>query len=331
MRIKEWDLLRVVACLSVLLLHTTTFNNLANGSIGNSETMHFIRILLCYATPTFIMLSIIILAARYKDQVPSKFWSSRIQFLVLPFIFWGMVEAMVTVYISEEAVFSNIFYQNIFEGRFVGWFILVILQLYLLFWCMVKFKWSPIIVLPIAVLLYFLQNQIFSLPIDYNYENGRFKKLFGTMWLVYFVAAYIIGVNYEKLRPLLKKYRFGTIIFTILAGIYIWINFQQGLGDIHSRRMDLVPFVIGMTCMILAYGQVLPHFKIVQIISKYAFMIYLIHWNVLNLTIDFYAEAVTSSPIRILLMFIVTLGLSIQIAKILSYLPFGKWLVGKIR
>ncbi|WP_168193801.1 acyltransferase family protein [Lysinibacillus sp. SGAir0095] len=331
MRIKEWDLLRVVACLSVLLLHTTTFNNQAKGATGNSDLVHFLRILLCYATPTFILLSIIILATIYRNQVPGKFWSKRIQFLILPFLFWGIVDAFVSFYVSENADLSSIIYENIFTGRFVGWFILVILQLYLLYWCMVKFKWNSIIVLPLAVLLYFLQQQFFALPIEFNYENGRFEKLYGTMWLIYFVAAYLIGVHYEKIRPVLKKYRFATIIFTALAALYIWTNFQQGQTDIHSRRMDLVPFVVGMTSMILAYGQLLPHFKIVQIISKYAFMIYLIHWNILNLTVGFYGDAVTSSPLRILLMFTVTLILSIQTAKILSYLPFGKWIVGKVR
>ncbi|WP_404427516.1 acyltransferase [Ureibacillus chungkukjangi] len=331
MRIKEWDLLRVVACLSILLLHTTTFNNLFRGVTENSTFVHFARILLCYATPTFILLSIIILAARYKEDVPAKFWSSRLQFLVLPYIFWGITDALILEWMYQNDALYDSILSNIFTGGFVGWFVLVILQLYLIFWCMLKFKWSQFIVLPFSVLLYFLHHQLFSLPYEFFQENFIFQKLYGTAWLAYFAIAILIGTHYDKLRPILKKYRIGTIVFTALAGFYVWINFQQGQTDIHSRRLDLVPFVLGLTSMILAYGQVIPHFKITRIISKYAFMVYLIHWNLLNLTSKYFVEYIPTSSIRIIVMFVFTLAMSIFIAKLISYLPFGKWIVGKIR
>ncbi|PYF07573.1 acyltransferase family protein [Ureibacillus chungkukjangi] len=331
MRIKEWDLLRVIACLSILLLHTTTFNNLVRGSAENSDFVHFVRILLCFATPTFILLSIIILAARYKEGIPAKFWSSRLQFLVIPYLVWAIADAVVIEVKYQNGVLYDSIINNIFYGGFVGWFVVVILQLYLLFWCMVKFKWPQIIVLPFAILIYFFHLQLFSLPYTFYQENNIYQKLYGSSWLIYFVIAYLIGVNYEKLRPALKKYRIVTLIFTILAGIYIWINFGQGQTDIHSRRVDIVFFVVGMTSMILAYGQSLPHFKITQLISKYAFMIYLIHWNVLNLTATYFVELIPISAIRIIAMFGFTLVITILIAKIISYFPFGKWIVGKIR
>ena len=331
MRIKEWDLLRVIACLSILLLHTTTFNNLARGVTENSETVTFIRVLLCYATPTFILLSIMILAAKYKDGLPSKFWTKRLQFLLLPYLFWAILDATLTeLKYQYNALFETII-NNIFYGGFVGWFVLVILQLYLLFWCIVKFKWHPVIVIPFTVMIYFLHHQLFSLPDEFFQVNVNVQKLYGSTWLIYFAIAYLIGLNYEKLQPLLKKYRVGTIVFTVLAGIYVWINFQQGETDIHSRSMDLVPLVVGITSMVLAYGQVLPYLKITKLISKYAFMVYLIHWNILKYLSGYFVEYISSSIIRIPLMFAFTLSVSILIAKLISYLPFGKWIVGKIR
>ncbi|WP_375803831.1 acyltransferase family protein, partial [Staphylococcus aureus] len=75
--IKEWDLLRAIACLSIVTLHTTTWMTFHNEFYAEHTTLHFIRILLCFATPTFIVLSIIILAHKYPNQLPSNFWSKR--------------------------------------------------------------------------------------------------------------------------------------------------------------------------------------------------------------------------------------------------------------
>ncbi|MEK4254520.1 acyltransferase family protein [Ureibacillus sp. FSL K6-2830] len=331
MRIKEWDLLRVIACLSILLLHSTTFYNLESGLSENSVVVHYIRILLCYATPTFILLSIIILAAKYKDGIPQSFWSKRLQFILLPYIFWAFIDALVIEYNYQNGLIWQTFYNNIVLGEFVGWFVLVILQLYLLFWLMIKFQWPSFVVLPLCALLYFLQHRIFDLPYPFFQENMKYEKLYGTAWFVYFVIAFIIGANYEKIQPLLKKYRIFTVIFTALSALYIWYGYKFGMVEIHSRRMDLIPFVVGITSMILAYGQLIPSFKIIRIISKYAFMIYLIHWNILSLTAKYFVSFFNNGYLAILAMMISTVIVAITISKCISYLPFGKWIVGKIR
>lgn len=331
MRIKEWDALRAAACLSVVLLHATTFYNLERGIIENSVMVHYIRILLCYATPTFILLSIIILSAKYQDGVPDKFWPKRIQFILFPFVFWAFIDALVIESIYRKGLLWTTFWNNVFRGEFVGWFVLVIFQLYLLFWMMKKFKWPPFAVLPVCAIIYFLQHRIFDLPYPFFQENMMFEKLYGTAWLIYFAIAYIIGANYEKIQPLLLKYRIFTLLFTALSTLYIWYGYKLGMVEIHSRRMDLIPFVIGMSSMILAYGQLLPPYKIIRIMSKYAFMIYLIHWNIFLLTAKYFVQFFHNSYLAVFAMIVFSISVCIILAKCISYLPFGKWLVGRIR
>lgn len=331
MRIKEWDLLRVIACLSILLLHSTTFYNIEAGLIDNSVTVHFIRILLCYATPTFILLSIIILAAKYKEKLPPSFWSKRFQFLMLPYIFWALIDALVIEFKYNNGLVVETFLNNVFLGGFVGWFVLVIIQLYFLFWLIKKFNWHPLIIIPLCTIVYFLQHRIFDLPYPFFQENIMYEKLYGTAWLIYFAIAYLIGTYYEQVQPLLKKYRIFTLVFTFLSILYIWYGYKFGDVAIHSRRMDLVPLVIGMTSVILAYGQMIPSYKIIRVLSKYAFMIYLIHWNILNLSAKYFVTYIGNGYLAILSMMIFTLVVVIGVSKLISYLPFGKWIVGKIR
>ena len=53
----------------------------------------------------------------------------------------------------------------------------------------------------------------------------KYEKLYGTAWFVYFVIAFLIGANYEKIQPLLKKYRIFTVIFhgTISSLYLVWL------------------------------------------------------------------------------------------------------------
>ncbi|WP_342471246.1 acyltransferase family protein [Ureibacillus sp. FSL K6-3587] len=323
--------MRVVACLSVLLLHSTTFYNMEQGLTENSVMIHYVRILLCYATPTFIMLSVIILSAKYKDQLPGSFWPSRIQFILLPFVFWAFIDAVVIELQYRHGLLWRSFWNNVIYGEFVGWFVLVIFQLYLLFWMMVKWKWPSFVVLPICIIIYFLQHRLFGTPYPFFQENHMYEKLYGTGWYIYFAMAYFIGSNYEKIQPLLIKYRIFTLLFTALSALYIWYGYKFGMVEIHSRRMDLVPFVVGMTNAVLAYGQLIPSYRIIRIISKYAFMIYLIHWNVLSLTAKYFVGFLPNGYLAVLGMIIFAVLVSIIVSKTISYLPFGKWIVGKIR
>ena len=80
--VKEWNLLRVVACLSIVLLHCTTQIG-KNVGYPDIENYHFYRMLLCYATPTFIVLSEIILANRYPSILPQNFWMKRIKYIFI--------------------------------------------------------------------------------------------------------------------------------------------------------------------------------------------------------------------------------------------------------
>ena len=88
----EWNALRAIACLSIVLLHATTNIEIINGFI-DQPFYQFFRLLLCAATPIFILLSILILANRYQHQLPTHFLWHRFQFIVMPFIAAGILYA----------------------------------------------------------------------------------------------------------------------------------------------------------------------------------------------------------------------------------------------
>lgn len=291
----------------------------------------FLRIALCYATPTFIVLSILILSNRYRERLPINFWSSRIQYIFVPFLVWAFLDALLVESIYQKGMLLDKYYHNVVSGEFVGWFVVVIMQLYVVVALMKRFKWSIAWFLPISALITLVHHAIILLPYPIFEDNVMVIRLVFTGWLGYFAVAYAIGAYYEQLAALAKKYRGATVVFVVLATLFLYIRVQLGYTEVHSRRLDLVPLVVSIVLCIIAWGQSIPSTKVVHMISRYAFMIYLIHWEVLRLSTNWFVAHFDSTLTRVPLLMLWTLVVCIGLTKLLSYLPFSQWIVGKLK
>ncbi|CAM5618308.1 Acyltransferase 3 domain-containing protein OS=Lysinibacillus sphaericus OX=1421 GN=LS41612_19805 PE=3 SV=1 [Lysinibacillus sphaericus] len=96
-----------MACLSILLLHTSSWVILEVGVEPEQQVYLFLRIALCYATPTFIVLSIIILSNRYRERLPIYFWSNVLQYILVPFLVWAFVDALLVESIYRKGLFMG--------------------------------------------------------------------------------------------------------------------------------------------------------------------------------------------------------------------------------
>lgn len=329
--IKEWDLLRVVACLSILLLHTSTWIIMTVGEAPKQELYIFLRIGLCYATPTFIVLSILILANRYHEQVPNNFWASRLQFIFMPYLVWAFVDALLIESIYGKGLLWETYINNVIYGDFVGWFVIVMMQLYAVFVVMKRLKWSPVWFLPLCVLIALVHHTVVLLPYPFFEDNAMILRLLFTGWLGYFALAYMLGVYYPQIVELTKRYRGVTIVLVLLATVILYIRMLLGYTEMHSRRLDLMPLVISIVLFIVAWGQSISHVAMIRLISRYAFMIYLMHWEVLRLSTGWFVEHFASTLVRIPLLMLWTLVVCIALTKLISLLPFSQWGIGKIK
>lgn len=329
--IKEWDMLRGVACLSILLLHVSTWIMMTVGVELEHEFYEFLRIGLCYATPTFIVLSIIIMANRYPEQLPTGFWASRLQFILIPFLVWGFLNALFVEMIYRKGLLWDTFVNNVIYGEFVGWFVIVILQLYAIYALMKRFKWSPAWFLPLCIIISFLHHAMIALPYPFFEENRHVLRLLFTGWLGYFAIAYTIGMYYTQIAVLAKRYKIATIVFVLLSSVFLYIRLQLGYTEVHSRRLDLVPLVISITLFVIAWGQSIPYIAPIRLISKYAFVIYLMHWEVLRFSTEWFVAHFNSTLVRVPLLFLWTLFVCIVLAKCLALFPCSQWVIGKLK
>ena len=322
----EWNALRAIACLSIVLLHATTNIEIVNGYI-DQPYYQFFRLLLCFATPTFILLSILILANRYQHHLPSQFLWHRFQFIFIPFVAAGIIYAANAAFHYNEN-FWDALYRHIVLGDFSGWFVMTIFQLYILFFIVKKYKIPSIWLIPILFLLGIVYMTLANLNLDYFIQNDHFMRLLFVGWLPYFVFAYLIGSHYERFAYYLVKYKFFTVLSAILATTILYINYYLGAQQITSRRIDMILFVLAIAICILAFAQILPKLSFIHIISRYSFGIFLIHWLIQEYLAPYSALLPTTS-LQVTSLFFASLLVCMLLIKIISFVPFSAYLIGK--
>lgn len=329
--IKEWDLLRVIACLSIVFLHSTT--NVA-GVAGHVyiDGYQFLRAFLCFATPTFIILSEVILAYRYSEKLPNNFWSKRFKYLYIPFLVFAVIDAIVSNHLTPSIVVHERFIQNLFSGIYSGWFVLVIFQFYFLHFLLTKWKVSMKTLIPISIIIMYIHLFLIKSNIPFVQKHSLVIFLPFTAWFGYFTIAHVIGRYYDNIRNKLLKYKWILLLGTILTFFLIWFSyFELDYRNINSRRLDLFPFVIFFSLTIMAFGQYIPYFKITRFLSSYSYGIYLVHWQIQRLIAPYIVPLSDKTLIQVILMFLVSLLLTIIFIKLVSILPFGAFIVGRTK
>lgn len=328
--IKEWDFVRVVASLSIVLLHSTTRIAKVNGHIED-DIYQFLRVLLTASTAVFILLSIIIIAYIYKDRLPIDFIRKRFKYIFLPFLFFAIVYAFFYGVILESGNFHDRLLSNL-EGKFVGWFILPIFQLFLLFWVLKKTKLDKNrFVIILMIIGFFYLWALNSGQSEGFFINLKMKVLF-PMWLVYFGVAYFIGKYYKSFSRLLEKKGSFFIIASlfILSLLLIKYNFDNGNRSVNSRRIDLVPYVTMLSILLLYIGKKIPHLFTIRYLSKYAFGIYLLHWLIQKILAPHFAS-LSNTLLQVTGLFIASLILSVITINFILLIPFNKFMIGNIK
>ena len=328
--VKEWNLLRTIACLTVVLLHSST---LIGREIGypQLDSYHIFRIILCFATPTFIVLSEIILSNKYQSNIPNNFFKRRVKLIFGPFITFAIVDALVVNYLSTNGINIGEKVFNNFLGRYEGYFILIIFQFYILHYLIIRFKISVKKILPISIIIMVIHLSVLNSNISFINEYKQYFNLLFTAWFGYFTVAFLIGKYYESIARFLKSYRWVTLLLVCFAIYLISMSFNAGIAAVDSKRIDIFPLSIAISLAIIAWGQSIPNFKIIDLISNYSLGIYLIHWQVQTLVAPYIASVFNSTAFGIIGLFLISLILSMSIIKIISLLPFGKYMVGNTK
>lgn len=341
--IDEVFLLRSMACLGIVFLHafSRTFYE-------TSEVINSVNLLLTYATPSFVFISIFILARSYRDQLPTNFWGKRVKYVLFPYLLFGTFYAVskgLEVALSSEAsflaAFGQFWWKHLLLGDYHGYFILIILQFYALYYFFhARLKnWSPKLVLPIAFLITSIYLGFFNFvpPVQTPIGEYIWAKLYWIPflgWLFYFTLAYYCGRYFSEFVSLLKNNSKIVLAAPFMTGSLCVYLYQADIfGKISSKQIDMVLFTTSMIFFIYYVGMSLkrvPQFFVT--ISQYSFGIYL--WHPLFMAFIYIGLSLLPmdlpAVVSVAVYAVVSVALSVIATYVLNKVPYGHYLSGKI-
>ena len=349
--IHEITIMRSLACLAILLMHSATMTlSVTNTHNLSDEILETIQMSLMFGTPMFVFISEFVLSNAYQKEIPEGFWLKRVKYILFPFLIMAIFYAGVDSILNNSSIFTFVSesLKNIFLGYFHGYFIIIIIfQFYLLHVLFIKFvspRFSDKTVLTITILINVVYlsifnfvdlAQMFSYIPKINTIVGLASILPFLAWIGYFSIAFYCGKNQVVFLNMLKKYKYINIV--LLLSFYLIFMFMHHSGlltAINSRRIDVFFYTI---CLIFVVYYFASHLKkvpkIFSVISKYSFGIYLLHpfyLTVFQLIIVDYLQ-INYVISDLLGGFLFSLILSIVTTNLLNKVYFGKFIVGNVK
>ncbi len=336
--VSEIIIIRVVACLAIVFLHsiTSSLGKFKDISTVTHDILVALQMTLIFGTPVFIFISEFLLSKSQK-QVNKPFFLVRIKLLLLPYIMMAIVYGFLETKSFQINILGVTILKNIFLGDFVGYFIIIIFQFYFLHYFFQKYisKLNALIVLSFSFLINGIYLAFFNFvpPLEAipnsEYIWKRFSWLPFTGWIFYFAIGFYSGKFYTLFKTLISKYRFFLFTGTLFS-LFAVITLQFfGLPEkVSSKRVDilvLTTFLIPTLFYLSSKIKKVPSW--IFLISNYSFSIYLLH----IMLMDFFIKLpINHVGIYLFSNFFVSLAGSISIAWIINKFPYGKYLVGNI-
>lgn len=334
------DNLRAFATLAVILLHTAAPILYQYGSIPNSYWWigNLVDGTVRFCVPIFLMLTGALLYS--KTYSLSEFFKKRFTRILLPFLFWSLVyivhglirkwcHGADAITVSEVA---NTFYNKLMHGASLHlWYIYMLIGIYMIFpiiqkWIVNSSNKEILYYLAIWVLVAVL-NFPFINTIKPNIDVRYFSGYLGYTIVGYFLAQRI--TYNKKLLPLLLT--LVGILATIVGSYFLTLSkgkFQEDLYLYLSPTVAITSIGVFLLFKNITITNNLLQ-KIIHLISKYSFGIYLSHILIMfylsesgiNWT---YIHPLIGIPITTVTTLLIALAITFAINKI----PYGKHISG---
>ncbi|MHC1681700.1 MAG: acyltransferase [Clostridiaceae bacterium] len=344
-RIVELDLVRLLAAISVVMIHTSSFYPWFYK--GEYVKQYFVYYqVTSYAVPLFICISGLLLSMKYKNKKLEylPYLKNRIENVLIPYIIASLFYMAYSGELFKQSFVEIIVAMLLGKGFFHLYFIILIFQLYVIF---PIFKYATSKIKSFTWFLPILLGQVvieklinMFLPSIAN----SVQDTFFAHWVFIFLLGCYIGENYQRFLEITDKYINGVmgIIGTIL--VYKAFNYYYVVFVTKAKPYYLVGQVQNNINMIYTIFilMVFIHFtqyikgnriqNIIIILSKNTFSIYLYHMIILRL-FKYYIELYKISVNNTTIVLIISTSIisTIILSLLLNKIPFGYLIVGKNR
>ena len=328
-------LLRVIACIMVVCLHSLPYGSLT----GTDNYFRYVVILLTRpCVPLFLMITgFLLLRNQSSDIDPIPFWKKRIPRIFFPLVVWGVVYSWIPYGVGitgiRDAMYSMILSPIRYPQEIGGilWYLFILLGIYLFLPFLSGRLFAERSIQKLYIGLWIMASFVVWLQC---YDE---TILIGNPWYAPFdVFIYFSGmIGYLILGLFLGKINIRVprlmLTFICLGGILIsaaiiYFISNPVTGD-YPLSFYSVPSIMMSACMWLIFRGGVLSSEIIKTISKYSFGIYLSHMVIFSVATKRLYEISTSPLMQLSVMILTFMGATVLTA-IIYRLPYHKYTIG---
>lgn len=291
------DVLNVISCLSVVILHTNNaFWKFSYESYWISA--NFIECIFYFAVPVFFMITGVT-TIDYREKYGTRvFLKKRIQKSLIPFVLWSMIATLYfAIFKRMEQDTSSVvaIIDGIINTKYVSiyWFFIGLFSLYLVIPVISlipkekRIKCFFYIIVTSFMFNYWIpfMSSVFPGKITYN---GALKNYFGDQYIFYALCGYLIdNVAIEKRwRYCIYGAGFAGLIIHIFGTWYL--SYRDGyINGMFKGYMNVpcIVYSIAIFLLIKSFIEKRKYFykKIISFYNGSTFDVYLMHWYFIDL------------------------------------------------
>lgn len=326
----EYDIMRILACLCVIMIHTAVFDQSELWSYDTlkGQAIRIWGVLARWAVPCFVMLSGMMILPKADSTSIKKLMISRVFRMLGAYIAWSCVYSFYNTYILG-IVYSTSKLKTFIDGCFSGeihmWYLPMLAGLYLvspllailiknlnskwtLFWLISLFIFSSIIPFIKLLNIKFISTVVASITgyMDLQFLGG---------WTLYFVLGYFVQKHEFSRRERTVVYIVAAcgFVFTFFATIIYCLMTGEPMGVLSYEYPNIYIYSVGILLLFkekVSKLKISPRFeKAIYAVSKLTFGIYLIHvlllkiWYVAGVNLQI-AHPLISVPVVSVVVFI---------------------------
>ena len=333
------SLLSVIACLSVVILHTNNCFWRFSSTEFYWKTANLVESLFYYAVPVFFMISgatLIDYPQRYSTLV---FFRKRLTKTLIPFVFWSLAGLAFSIWVlgsvDPATVGKRFLINSVADAQIVTyyWFFPRLFRAYLSIPLLAAvdrtrrkevFTYLAVAGYLINVLIPFI-NSYFALELSFPLViYGAYR------YSLYLIVGYLLA-TYECSKGWTYAIYGGAVAAFLIhmAGTYFGSMEAGTVVRTFKDQIVDVPYAAGVFLFLKRNGNRLMEGivgKIVDVLKNYTFAIYLLHWFVIQGMKHFLVFDDTSLVYRLGGVLVIA-PVCILVAKILRKIPMTKYLV----
>lgn len=307
-RAVEFDIMRIIACFCVIMIHCAVFEQDSFYEVQSSEflSIKFWGVIARWAVPAFVMLSGMLILPRADETSIKRLFEHRVLRMLITYIAWSIVYSFHNTYILGN-VYAPTKFKTFIDGCFSGelhmWYLPMLAGLYIAapilaiiikntsrqwtkYWMLGLFIFTSLIPFIEKLNIKFISTIISSI-------NGYMDLQFLGGWTLYFVLGYYISnTEFSKKKEWMIYFCAGiAFLFTLFAtvGFYKW--YGEPMGILSYEYPNIVIMGAGV---FLLFKEKVSKFSLTEEckqricdLSKLTFGIYLIHVLILRILYQF--------------------------------------------